>query len=256
MGSEGDYAIKNDIPEYYFSGNYHEADQVSYLYAFKYSYLDGDYYTGSMYASPGFNYYVGYNQTKPDEKGDLGIYEIAAQKTGYDYQMDGKVYLSSYYDTETGQAYNPVHYDLAMGNNYLGSESDYVLNKPYSKEIVDIAAEIKEFRFGNYIINDQAVNCEADVADIYNVKDYGAKADGITDDSQAIQNTIDYTYAHGGGFIIFPSGVYSVISVNIKEGITYYGDGATIKRPAMQPKGTRTFNTHGKPMPLWKIPGR
>ena len=65
----------------------------------------------------------------------------------------------------------------------------------------------------------------------------------MTDDTAAIQKTVDYTYAQGGGYIVFPSGIYSVTSVNIKEGITYYGDGATIKMLAMQPKGTRPFNT-------------
>jgi hypothetical protein len=57
------------------------------------------------------------------------------------------------------------------------------------------------------------------------------RGDGVADDTGAIQKAVDWVYAQGGGTIIFPPGTYSVISVNIREGITYKGNGATIKRP-------------------------
>lgn len=67
-----------------------------------------------------------------------------------------------------------------------------------------------------------------------NVKDimFGAKGDGVTDDTAAIQRAVDAVYRRGGGVINFPAGTYSVTSVNIREGITYQGIGeAIIKRP-------------------------
>ncbi|GAB4365097.1 MAG: hypothetical protein Kow00121_01380 [Elainellaceae cyanobacterium] len=76
------------------------------------------------------------------------------------------------------------------------------------------------------------------------VTDFGAKGDGITDDTEAIQQAIDRVYQHGGGTIVFPPGTYVVTSVTLKENITYRGYGATIKRPAHQDKWTRTFTTH------------
>jgi Calx-beta domain/Pectate lyase superfamily protein len=76
-----------------------------------------------------------------------------------------------------------------------------------------------------------------------NVKDFGAVGDGITDDTIAIQKAINIAYDRGGGVILFPPSVYIVTSVNIRENITYQGYGATIKRPAMQDKWTRTFTT-------------
>jgi hypothetical protein len=151
--------------------------------------------------------------------------------------------VSSYYDAESSRNYTPIHSGVAVGNQYLGTESDYILNKTYSNELVKIAEGIKEFQFGNATVDNKRVNYEADVANIYDVKDYGAKADSITDDSGAIQITINQAYANGGGFVVFPSGIYSVKTVNIREGITYYGDNATLLRPAMQPNGTRTFTT-------------
>lgn len=58
---------------------------------------------------------------------------------------------------------------------------------------------------------------------VYNVKDYGAAGDGITDDTVAIQNTINTVFAAGGGTVYFPIGIYIVggaLQTNI-SGINY-----------------------------------
>lgn len=75
------------------------------------------------------------------------------------------------------------------------------------------------------------------------IKDFGAKGDGITDDTNAIQLAVDTVFQQGGGTIIFPAGTYIVTSINIRENITYEGYGAIIKRPDNQGKWTRTFTT-------------
>ena len=43
-----------------------------------------------------------------------------------------------------------------------------------------------------------------------NVKDFGAKGDGTTDDTLAIRQAIDYVKSQNGGQIYFPSGVYDL----------------------------------------------
>jgi hypothetical protein len=75
----------------------------------------------------------------------------------------------------------------------------------------------------------------------YSVKEFGARGNGITDDTKAIQTAVNTVYNQGGGTIVFPPGVYIVTSVQLKDNIMYEGYGATIKRPKNQGKWTRTF---------------
>src|SRR5436853_2354618 len=41
-----------------------------------------------------------------------------------------------------------------------------------------------------------------------NVRDFGAIGDGVSDDTNAITNVINYVNANGGGSVIFPAGTY------------------------------------------------
>src|SRR5512138_3348270 len=58
----------------------------------------------------------------------------------------------------------------------------------------------------------------------YNVKDFGAKGDGIAMDTKAINSSIDNAVAAGGGTVYFPAGNYLSGSIHLKSNITLFLD--------------------------------
>ena len=52
---------------------------------------------------------------------------------------------------------------------------------------------------------------------IFNVSDFGAKADGITLDSPAVQKAVDACHGAGGGEVFFPKGIYVLATVFLKS---------------------------------------
>lgn len=60
----------------------------------------------------------------------------------------------------------------------------------------------------------------------YNVKDYGAKGDGVTDDTSAVQSAIDDCSTSGGGVVLFPRpGTYILNRIYLKDNVTLKLDG-------------------------------
>lgn len=63
----------------------------------------------------------------------------------------------------------------------------------------------------------------------YNIKTYGARGDGKTLDTNAINKAIEAASAAGGGTVFFPAGTYLSFSIHLKSSITLYLDnGATL----------------------------
>ena len=68
---------------------------------------------------------------------------------------------------------------------------------------------------------------------IFNVKDFGAIGDGVTDDRVAIQAAVNAARAAGGGEVYIPVGIYAVSgagksslgAIQLYDNITVYGDG-------------------------------
>ena len=55
----------------------------------------------------------------------------------------------------------------------------------------------------------------------FNVKDFGAKGDGFTNDTHAINKAIEKCNAGGGGSIAFPAGRYIAASIHLKSNICF-----------------------------------
>src|SRR5260370_11207913 len=72
------------------------------------------------------------------------------------------------------------------------------------------------------------------LTDVLSVKDFGAKGDGLADDTAAIQATINVASAGGGGTVFFPPGTYLISTlgkgpmaniISLKSNITIAGAG-------------------------------
>ncbi|MFD0960631.1 glycosyl hydrolase family 28-related protein [Paenibacillus chungangensis] len=77
---------------------------------------------------------------------------------------------------------------------------------------------------------------------VYNVADYGAAGDGITDDTNAINLAISAAYTAGGGIVYIPNGVYLVDpspskGIALKRGIWLLGEGENVSVLSAKPTG-------------------
>lgn len=73
---------------------------------------------------------------------------------------------------------------------------------------------------------------------VYNVKDYGAKGDGVTDDRLSIQEALTVAYEAGGGIVFVPEGHYIVskcIVIGNNCSLVGTGAGSIIEVTDLQP---------------------
>lgn len=56
----------------------------------------------------------------------------------------------------------------------------------------------------------------------YNVKDYGAKGDGISLETNSIQKAIDKATETGGGVVVVPTGTYKIGTLILKDNVNLH----------------------------------
>jgi hypothetical protein len=85
----------------------------------------------------------------------------------------------------------------------------------------------------------------------FNVRDFGATGDGRTNDTVAINKTIDQSNAGGGGDVIFPAGTYVAASIHLKSNVRLLLDkdavitGAKSGYDAPEPNGFEQYQDFG-----------
>ena len=153
LGNENGYIKKDGVSAYLFS-RYYEADAGD-TYTFRYSYGNGDYYTGKVYARPIYAYYPGWKSayTATNESGSVGNYEITGVSfTGVATTDYGKVFVSSYYDGDSSTlGFTPVNLTTPLRNSLSGERKGYIKQDG-----------VKDYLFSRYY--------EADAGDTYTFK--------------------------------------------------------------------------------------
>jgi len=136
---------------------------------------------------------------------------------------------------------------LLLGASSLGVTSVFA-NIPmhiYEDSVFDAGSDFE--RYTQAAPNGDSVY---PVSRTYSVALWGAKGNGIVDDTAAIQHAVDFVVSQGGGVIWFPSGTYLITSIDVQEGLILQGDGGVvITRPPKQAKFSRLFTTQNR---RWK----
>jgi hypothetical protein len=138
-------------------------------YYFTFDYNSGDHYSGWVithtgYYSPGVINF-GDTQMIAVEEGDWGYYRIDDvwlddfdNLTDWSAEDVGKVYVSSYYDHETGLLYEVAH-DQPLGTDYLASEWGWITTDP--------ALKVQETYFGGGIGSAERMEADLVTADYF-----------------------------------------------------------------------------------------
>jgi hypothetical protein len=84
------------------------------------------------------------------------------------------------------------------------------------------------------------------VAGNVDVSAFGAKGDGVTDDTAAIQKAVDSAAAGGGGVVTVPPGTYLVKGIKLRTGVSLIGSGAATVLEAPPGTGSIIWFAAGK----------
>lgn len=161
-----------------------------------------------------------------------GMQKIAHFKNGdtvFDFLLtDGAITPADHLNLGSGLWSVYVHGDKAEGGETvqrLTTNSAYI-KVTASGVINGNPAPVTPASLGEQILAvAQGAKLEVDKLNSYSVKFYGAKGDGVTDDTAAIQSCIDATGADG--VIVIPAGNYMVSNLSVinKPGICIMGYG-------------------------------
>ncbi len=90
-----------------------------------------------------------------------------------------------------------------------------------------------------------AIICNAISAQTYNIKDFGAIADGKILNTQAVQKTIDKCFADGGGTVYVPTGVFVIGTIHLKSNINLFLERGSVLKGSANISDYEAFQRKG-----------
>lgn len=98
------------------------------------------------------------------------------------------------------------------------------------------------------VVDDLDSHLAETMTEIANVKTgFGAKGDGITDDTSAIQNALDYVESRGGGIVYIPPGTYILEgALHIGNNVRLIGSGKSTVLDATEELTEGSYTIHNK----------
>lgn len=113
-------------------------------------------------------------------------------------------------------------------SDFVKEIENITLDEFISRKMDEKYNNIEQNYITRLIENEQnIVSTNAQLVDIHaNVKFHGAKGDGTTDDTQAIQSAVDFVVSKGGGKVFVPAGKYrTTTAIVLGDNVEFYGAG-------------------------------
>ena len=106
----------------------------------------------------------------------------------------------------------PVGIDIKNEEYWVVTGNYNAQIEEYRKDVREMEKEVGKKSDQSYVDNlNEKVTTQLGQM-VTNVKTFGAKGDGVTDDTNAIQEAIDFTHDLGGGTVLIPVGTYLIKS--------------------------------------------
>jgi polygalacturonase len=86
------------------------------------------------------------------------------------------------------------------------------------------------------------IRLQAQNSSFYNIKNYGAKGDGKTLDTEPINKAIEAAAAAGGGTVYFPAGKFLSYSIHLKSHVALYLDQGCVLQAADYQDGKQNYD--------------